>query len=87
MMISLIVVDKKILSGEAMGDSLTAIPMRATGHTLNEETSTLQYSERPAETNFVGVFHFEQSKMVSVRNLETSRGLLYFKSVNSKIKK
>lgn len=54
MMISLIVVDKKILSGEAMGDSLTAIPMRATGHTLNEETSTLQYSERPAETNFVG---------------------------------
>lgn len=54
MMISLIVVDKEILYGEAMGDSLTAIRMRATGHSFNEETSTLQYSERPPETKFVG---------------------------------
>lgn len=51
MMISLIVVDEEILYGEAMGDSLTAIPMRATGQIFNEETSTLQYSERPPETN------------------------------------
>lgn len=82
MIISLIVVDEEILYGEAMGgDSLTAVAMRAMGQSFHEETSTPQHPEQPPESMFGGearIYHFEQSKMVSVRNSETSGGLPYF---------
>lgn len=41
MMISLIVADEEILYEAAMGDSLTAKPIMATGQSFKEETSTL----------------------------------------------
>lgn len=84
MIISLIVVDGEILYREAMGggDSLTALAMRATGQSFHEETSTPQHREQPPESMFGGGRHvfiiLSRAKMVSIRNSETSGGLLYF---------